>query len=253
MNKNKGFIGIGLIIAIILGIAVVGGGAYYLGKSGSQQEVKVVENQILKENQNQSDSIPSIAVLSPNGGESYKVGDTMNIKWTGCNSDQNMSIYLTSPELKSPVTELSIVRNIKCSNNSYGYKIPSSVYGYGISTTLNGNKYKVVVSNGMNGGYGGIDSSDNYFTINSTKTVSTASCTSDKGNSMTFQKALEIAKKSSCNNVGKFIGEYDCNKNNGGLVDVYMEPTNKPGCAFACRVSIDTGKTEEGWMCTGAL
>ena len=92
------------------------------------------------------------------------------------------------------------------------------------------------------------DESDNSFTINSV-----TSCTSDKGNSMTFQKALEIAKASSCNNIGKFTKEYNCNKNNGGLVDVYMEPTNKPGCGFACRVSIDTGKIEEGWMCTGAL
>lgn len=43
MNKNKGFIGIGLIIAIVLGIAVVGGGAYYLGKNKG-------ENNIIKEN-----------------------------------------------------------------------------------------------------------------------------------------------------------------------------------------------------------
>jgi outer membrane murein-binding lipoprotein Lpp len=41
MNKNKGVIGIGLIIAIVLGVAVVGGGAYYLGK-GSNQEVNEI-------------------------------------------------------------------------------------------------------------------------------------------------------------------------------------------------------------------
>lgn len=88
--------------------------------------------------------------------------------------------------------------------------------------------------------------------INSSSTiVSTASCTSDKGNVMTYARALEIAKASSCNSIGKFTKEYNCNKNNGGLVDVYMEPTNKPGCGFACRVSIDTGKAEDGWMCTG--
>ena len=38
MNKNKGFIGIGLILAIVLGVAIVGGGAYYLGKGSSKQE-----------------------------------------------------------------------------------------------------------------------------------------------------------------------------------------------------------------------
>ncbi len=39
MNKNKGFIGIGLIIAIVLGVVIVGGGAYYVGKSGEKKEV----------------------------------------------------------------------------------------------------------------------------------------------------------------------------------------------------------------------
>ncbi len=53
MNKNKGFIGIGLILAIVLGVAVVGGGAYYLGKSGNKQEVKSPEN-VLLDSQNQN-------------------------------------------------------------------------------------------------------------------------------------------------------------------------------------------------------
>ncbi len=78
------------------------------------------------------------------------------------------------------------------------------------------------------------------------------SCTSDKGKIMTYQRALEIAKDSSCFNVGKFTGEYGCNQNAGGLIDVYMSPSNKPMCGFACRISIDTEKAEEGWMCTGA-
>ena len=44
MNKNKGFIGIGLILAIILGVAVVGGGAYFFGKSSKVENKEVVEN-----------------------------------------------------------------------------------------------------------------------------------------------------------------------------------------------------------------
>ena len=70
---------------------------------------------------------------------------------------------------------------------------------------------------------------------------------------MKYEEALKIAKASSCNNVGTFTGEYGCNKNAGGLIDVYMTPTDKPNCGLACRISIDTKKAEEGWMCTGAL
>lgn len=42
MNKNKGFIGMGLLIAIILGIVVVAGGAYYLGKNNEKNKNKEV-------------------------------------------------------------------------------------------------------------------------------------------------------------------------------------------------------------------
>lgn len=39
MNKNKGVIGIGLILAIVLGVAVVGGGGYYIGKNNSKKQI----------------------------------------------------------------------------------------------------------------------------------------------------------------------------------------------------------------------
>ena len=44
MNKNKGVIGIGLILAIVLGIVVVGGGAYYLRTKKNTENNKVIEN-----------------------------------------------------------------------------------------------------------------------------------------------------------------------------------------------------------------
>jgi len=109
MNKNKGIIGIGLIVAIVLGIIVVGSGAYYLGKSGNKQEVKSPEN-ILLNNGNQelpvvdnkkdiketttttecvSNSPSSIKVLSPNGGETYTAGQKITVKWKSCNFPSN--------------------------------------------------------------------------------------------------------------------------------------------------------------------
>jgi len=269
MNKNKGIIGIGLILVIVLGIVVVGGGAYYLGKKSA----KIVEgpsftNKVEENNSHEvptgpygdetnyvapptlcnSESKPSIKVITPNGGEVFNLGQTINIKWNSNCIDSKAFVYLNiGIEGSQAVPEL--LYNMKVSNTgSYNFTIPSD-YNVGGNKS---NKYVVELSYSYGNGEQASDISDNSFTINYT-TVSTTSCTSDKGNSMTFQKALEIAKASSCNSVGKFTKEYNCNKNAGGLVDVYMEPTNKPSCGFACRVSIDTGKVEEGWMCTGAM
>lgn len=59
MKNNKGFIGIGLILAIIIGIAVIGGGAYYLGKSANTLP-KVEENNLPQENQNVVTNTPAV-------------------------------------------------------------------------------------------------------------------------------------------------------------------------------------------------
>lgn len=132
----------------------------------------------------------SIKVVSPNGGEVYKVGDTMNIKWTGCNAGKNVSLFLTNPNLVSPVTELLIVRDINCSDNSYTYKIPSSIYGYGVSTELNGGTYKLWVNDGMVGGTRGQDVSDNYFTINKTSDTDNGCSAGGVFNTLTGEKCI---------------------------------------------------------------
>lgn len=86
MNKNKGFIGIGLILAIVLGIVVVGGGAYYLGKS--KGENKKVNNQNLQpidnsqetkntDSNSSSTDIPLITSISPSSGPT---GTTIELK-----------------------------------------------------------------------------------------------------------------------------------------------------------------------------
>lgn len=165
MNKNKGIIGIGLIVAIVLGIIVVGGGAYYLGKSGNKQEVKSpenvlpnVENQNLPVNNNQqvnapttqtvpvattdcvSSSKPSITVLSPNGGEIYKVGDKITVKWNSCNvSSTSYDIvvalhqdgawdnvmYLSKATINDGSEIFAIPANIKA--GSYKVRVGSSI------------------------------------------------------------------------------------------------------------------------------
>jgi hypothetical protein len=51
MKQNKGVIGIGLVLAIILGIVVVGGGAYYVGTNKSEDK-KIVENPVVNVEEN---------------------------------------------------------------------------------------------------------------------------------------------------------------------------------------------------------
>lgn len=106
--KNKGIIGIGLILAIVLGVAVVGGGAYYLGKSkevkntenilpaGEEQNLPIAENPQTAQVSTEcvSTSQPFVKVLSPNGGESYNRGQEVSIKWTSCNVTENVFIAL---------------------------------------------------------------------------------------------------------------------------------------------------------------
>jgi hypothetical protein len=116
MNKNKGIIGIGLIIAIVFGIVVVSGGTYYFSKgfNNTNNENTGIcgingefcpgtpgyEARIKREKQNQeivenkqincdSNSPSTIKVLSPNGGEAYNPGQKITIKWESCNVDKN--------------------------------------------------------------------------------------------------------------------------------------------------------------------
>ncbi|MFH1608589.1 MAG: hypothetical protein ABH951_01045 [Patescibacteria group bacterium] len=115
MEKNKGFIGIGLIIAIIVGVLVVGGGAYYIGTKNDivPENINMEENNLPQDNVVDKNTItnqqtkdeqasvpekttgpsspcastaqPSITILSPNGGETYTAGQQITIKWTSCN------------------------------------------------------------------------------------------------------------------------------------------------------------------------
>ncbi len=194
MNINKGIIGLGLILAIVLGVAVVGGGAYYLGKSSPKQEVKMSEN-VLSDNQNQnlpnvnnkSTSLSSlVTVISPNGGEVYKDNDKISIKWKGASKDR-AAIYL-----RFSSGEWCFIKDVPSGDASYVFVPSGHNCGEGRGIITSGN-YKITLilynNSGMtpepgtafagdysdNGGSDtgfSIDSSDNYFTINSS-TVST--------------------------------------------------------------------------------
>ncbi len=66
MKNQQGFVSVAILIAIVLGLIVVGGGAYYVMQKNSP-----------------SSTADTFRVISPNGGESYAIGDTVKIKSVG--------------------------------------------------------------------------------------------------------------------------------------------------------------------------
>jgi len=169
MNKNKGFIGMGLILAIILGI-IAAGGAYYLGKGGFKQGVNnlpIVGSQPI--------NIPSITILSPNGGEQLTVGSKYVIKYQSNLAPEDAIVFLFIG-LNGKDEWLKIdpgySDNLSATSGSYEWTIPKEICGVEVCTPLiSGENYKLkaVLTGTVNNQFQDItsDISDNPFTINS--------------------------------------------------------------------------------------
>ncbi len=177
MKQNKGIASLSLIVLIVLGVAVVGGGAYFLGKSDSKKEIVDSQN-LLQDNNNQespvvenretsktrkvatecnSNSPSSIKVLSPNGGEVYTAGQKVEINWSSCNVK---NIYISMSDGGHDMGHFS-EKSISPTQNSFLWTVPN----------ITGSNYIIGIDDNMSI----FDSSDKSFTINSeTKTVSTA-------------------------------------------------------------------------------
>ena len=211
MNKNKGFIGIGLIIAIVLGVAVVGGGAYYLGKSSKVENKEVVENNSHEVpagpygdetnyvapkplNNNQTNSTSSITVLSPNGGENLVSGKTYDITWKSASSS-DVSIWLSKKGASDVADLITGGSLVSASTGKYSWTIPTS------NNDINsGGQFKIVISNKD----GNIrDESDNYFTINSASTTLSLQTYTNK------KYGIEFKYPATANIIEKQLGRTD--------------------------------------------
>jgi flagellar basal body-associated protein FliL len=126
MKQNKGVIGVGLVLAIVLGIVVVGGGAYYLGNSNGKKEVinpvVNVEESLPAEEEEKTNTAP--AVVSENSATNIS---TENLK-TYTNSEYGFSFNypsswkLTEDKLKK---EVIVDTNDIASGTSGDYSYPS--------------------------------------------------------------------------------------------------------------------------------
>lgn len=148
---------------------------YKISGSSNYADKKVLEDRIkeilitFKFTNSPTSSQPSVTVLSPNGGEVYKKGDTVLIRWNDQNIDSIINIHL----LKADGT---IYYNLGAQiNPETGSQVDANgpAYSWWIPTDdgpggrrVDAGTYKISISvPKYSEGMGIADMSDNYFTI----------------------------------------------------------------------------------------
>ncbi len=163
-------------------------------------------------------SSSSITVLSPNGGETYKDSDKIIINWKGT-AKENTAIYLRSSD-----GGWCFIKNVPTSVSSYIFN--PSQYNCSNGKTILGGQYKVALisynSNDMvpepgtafaenykdgDGAIYNIDSSDNYFTINSSAVPTTTDSKTYSNNDYGFSFNYPDGYLLNENNNGGFFNE----------------------------------------------
>ena len=113
----------------------------------------------------------TIKVLSPNGGETYSVGSTVNISWKtsiSTQSTQTVNLWLsdkygnTIQAIASPLTNLGPLSN----TGSYSWSIPQNLVSVGTTGA-----YKIFINSSDSSGNVFSDFSDSYFNITSATQV----------------------------------------------------------------------------------
>lgn len=117
---------------------------------------------------------PAVKIISPNGGETFSVGQQVTVKWTSCNlsSTTNMNIMIlnaSTPQTKTSVFD-SFVLPAKSAQNTgtVTFTIPNDTEkasrGYPFPAVPGQAVYKVRIGEAKNEIV--YDYSDNFFTIN---------------------------------------------------------------------------------------
>lgn len=115
---------------------------------------------------------PTITVLSPNGGETYKIGDTMNIRWSS--KDLGTSINTATIGIELIDQSGTAIRGLsqgEPNDGSFNWIIQNSSEVTEFVARLGQYRIKVYFSSGVVPA--AADSSDNYFTITASSEVNT--------------------------------------------------------------------------------
>ncbi|MEK7500386.1 MAG: Ser-Thr-rich GPI-anchored membrane family protein, partial [Patescibacteria group bacterium] len=108
-------------------------------------------------------TLPSIIVVSPNGGESFADGSAMNIKWASSNIS-NVYIYWRAYSAAGVQANSGLVAGpISATVGAYAWAIPAN-FSVGKPNAV---RLKIMISSTLNGTGAGtvMDLSDNYFGI----------------------------------------------------------------------------------------
>jgi len=131
-------------------------------------------------------SYPAVRVISPNGGEKYKVGQKIKVKWNPCNVSEDETVRVE--------IEMGVAANDYSSSwfTFLGDTLNDGEETFTVPAFSNyGELFRVLVSPldivGSNG-----DRSDNSFTINKSNKKFPPGCTSTRGYSLTTGQSCAI-------------------------------------------------------------
>ncbi len=110
---------------------------------------------------------PSLNISSPNGGETYHIGDSVTVTWTGCDPSQTAPYQLANLQLMDSATggkwQIAGGGTPIQINGTRTFVIPATAPGLG---TIGGSNYKMYIHIGnMAATYNGFDESDATFSI----------------------------------------------------------------------------------------
>ena len=147
------------VLLAVIAVLAIGGGVYvYNDRKATSEKVQIEPERA--DTQSQVDVEPSIAVLSPNGGENWKIGQTYTIstKSSGDLGKRTIRLNRYSDDGARVGAETIGTTN----TDTFSYKVPVGTE----DTKGNAGRYKIqVVVDKYDNGRGVSDESDGYFSI----------------------------------------------------------------------------------------
>ena len=172
-----------------------------------------------------SPTTPTITVTSPNGGESWKIGETQKITWTSTGVG-NVGIYLAYQD-----DTLCYLTNVPSSQGSYSYTIGTQCPdGRAVPKAIVPGQYKIFISENPSSVHNPpSDYSDNYFNIVS---ATTTCVDSDGGKNYDVKGTASTSNNQNsdrCYDSAKLM-EFYCNPADPTSANYYVTYTCPNGC-----------------------